>query len=384
MNLDWKTCKPLELRKAFASLTTDQVTEVHDYMIDSGLSGMSGLPDEVRNVDPMTLVDQLTVTETITDENGNKRDEFRLRGAVVLPSVTVGSCSCCTTDFRLQMLSALNAPRKAGGKDHIDMDNMSSKQRQARIDVFGSLKDQFGKFEDAKGKRGKPTRSALMALEHLEQSEEFHLSVQNGETPNLASALVWNKNVVLQLVATEKITVTKRGPVAQARLLLVCKSCVSSIARPNGGHNTSIRNVKTFARYMNPGLVIKGEGKDTNRVRGDLDRWMRKVNDKTKSVSRQLGLLSSDSDTRGIISSPDLIKANVADASREKELCEQLLKVLDKESARNAVKTIGRGKNKRHVLNIPVKQAVMVLESQLATSAVGGLNALGGVYDEEE
>lgn len=381
--LDWKTCTPTELRKAYAKLKPKTVDTVHDIMIDSGLSGMSGLPDEVRNVDPINMIDRLCFTEEKTNkETGVVTTEFKLRGGTIMPSVTVGTCSCCTTDFRLQMLAALNAPR-GPSKDYVDMDNMGTENRSNRLSVFAGLKADFGKHVQDNKTRGKPSRSALMALDHLEQSEEFHLSVERGEVPNLASALVWNKSVVLQLVAVDKITVTKRGPVAQVQLILVCKSCVQAIARPNGGHTTSLRNVKTYARYMNPGLVIKGEGKDTNRVRGDLDVFMRKVNDKMVPLGRKLKLLSSDSESRGIISSPDSIKANVADAAREAELCAQLQQVLDKESFRNAVKTIGRGKNSRQVLNIPVKQAVMVLESQI-TSSAGGLNALGGGIDEEE
>jgi len=381
-NYDWETVSVRELRSLIHGMSKKDLMSVHEDMLIASCHGMSGLPDEVRNVDPLRLIERLTHE----DGDGN----LKLKGATVLPSVFIGSCQCCTTDHRLQLLAALNSPKKG---DPNFADRLNPEARLDRVIQMGAVLKQADRHKSAKGK-GKEKRKLRLnrpvrqAIASLEETEILQAAAEKGMIDPILSALDWRKQVVLQLVGIPSFRVTSKGVMVSHSVAPVCKSCVANLMKPGGKHSLALRNVRTFARYMNPGFSNKGQGAGTVNIRSDIESFMRDVNDKCKKVDRLLKTLDMGSDSsgkKGIISSPEYIARNIADPAYEDELCKELLTVLDKESARAAINRVGRGKMSKLKLNIPLEQARHILErAKGKSSAKSGFEAMGGVVDEEE
>lgn len=387
--LDWESVTTKEVRKVIDGMSTVDVSNTHLRMLTAAANGCSMLPDEVRHVDP----EQMLKIMTRRDEEG----EIRLTGGYVLPAVTIGKCSCCTSDHRLHLLSALMGATKA--RKGIQSDFFESADvlnRKQRLTAFESLKASFltgtrvekiikGKKRSVTG--NKPSRLALMALEDAVSAEAALVEMMEAEAPNLLSALVWEKSVVIMTVAVPKLIMTKQGPVSEFSLHPVCKNCIINLSSGSKRSKMTLRNIRTIARYMSPGLNLKGQAKDIHQARSQVEDHCRTVNDFTNVIQSKLTVMDRVQGNKGIMSSPAQVKnAFTKDKSHEQEVCKSLIEVLGPQDAAKLVKTSKQGKQTIYTLKVSYAEAKQVfnLHSSTQNSGLVGLGSIDSPVREEE
>lgn len=381
-DVDWKKATPKQVRSRINKMTDQDLHDYQDMLLDDSLNGMSGLPDEVRNVNPTDLLDKLSTK--------GQDGRHRLRGIIPMPSVFVGRCSCCISDHRLHLLSALFSARmekKEKGRRHMDHqfgEKLDSLARDARLGMLQSYANDINKLT----KRKNVDRATRMVLNDVIAADAALSVSQDGDLPNLMNVLDWNKSVVCQIVAVPKTSLINGGSTTQVQLFPVCKSCIASLSRQNGDVSaTALRNVKASARFMSPSAF--GAGKKQNEIRSTIESYIKAVNDKCEPFRHGAKILGQvvEKGTPVAMATPGNVAAAFEnDPTLENEVAQELNELLDDESAKAAVKVVGKGKSRRYVLKIPASHARKLLANarEMAAATSAEFAAYGGDDDEEE
>jgi hypothetical protein len=201
-------------------LTQRALGIVKKQMIRS-LQGMDGIAPELKSVSITDLIHHIV---EIDSESGN----VRMRRLLQLPFYTVGTCACCLTHVRSEVLGALNRVRHAGIND-AERNATTLEERRAKL------------FRDlpALGKEKSATLEAI--CKHMDESEA------KGEVVDLMSLMIPQYDTPLQSVAVLK---SKKGKFTW-EVRLACVACLDRLTTDKDGLFYSIRQAQQVGMIWN-------------------------------------------------------------------------------------------------------------------------------------